>query len=134
MTEAPKHGSDKGKPSLSEQVGAKAARKLKARRHRSQGVWFGLGMMGLIGWSVVVPTLAGAMIGVWLDKRYPGPPSWTLTLLLVGLVIGCWNAWHWVSKEDRAIHDAQRNGDEDEPRPQTEAKPPPGNSEEQRRD
>jgi len=134
MTDAPRRGSDKDKPSLSEQVGAKAARKLKARRHSGQGVWFGLGMMGLIGWSVVVPTLAGAMIGVWLDKRHPGPPSWTLTLLLIGLVIGCWNAWHWVSKEDRAIHDAQRNGDEDEPKTKTEAKTPSGNNEEHRRD
>ena len=56
------------------QVGAKAARKLKARRNATPGVWFGLGMMGLIGWSVVVPTLLGAALGLWLDKRYPGRP------------------------------------------------------------
>ena len=31
-------------------VGAKAARKLKAQRNPTPGVWFGLGMMGLIGW------------------------------------------------------------------------------------
>jgi ATP synthase protein I len=30
-------------------VGAKAVRKQRARRD-TQGVWFGLGMMGLIGW------------------------------------------------------------------------------------
>ena len=46
-----------------DQVGAKAARKLKARRNATQGVWFGLGMMGLIGWSVAVPTLLGAALG-----------------------------------------------------------------------
>ena len=57
---------------FAEQVGAKAARKLKARRNSAQGVWFGLGMMGLIGWSVVVPTLLGAALGIWLDKHYPG--------------------------------------------------------------
>ncbi|MBU4505056.1 MAG: F0F1 ATP synthase subunit, partial [Gammaproteobacteria bacterium] len=38
---------------LAEQVGARAARKLRARRSGTPGVWFGLGMMGLIGWSVV---------------------------------------------------------------------------------
>ncbi|WP_192035113.1 AtpZ/AtpI family protein [Halomonas sp. YLGW01] len=135
MTDAPRRGGDKDRPSLAEQVGAKAARKLKARRHRSQGVWFGLGMMGLIGWSVVVPTLAGAMIGVWLDKRHPGPPSWTLTLLLIGLVIGCWNAWHWVAKEDRAIHDAQRNGDGAETQADAKAEPQaPADEEEHRHD
>ena len=73
------------RPTFSRQVGAKAARKLKARRKSTQGVWFGLGMMGLIGWSVVVPTLLGAALGIWLDKHYPGTHSWTLTLLVVGL-------------------------------------------------
>ena len=34
---------------FADQVGAKAARKVRARRS-TQGVWFGLGMMGLIGW------------------------------------------------------------------------------------
>ena len=58
-------------------------------------------MMGLIGWSVVVPTLLGAALGLWLDMRYPGTHSWTLALLVAGLVIGCLNAWHWVAKETR---------------------------------
>ena len=56
---------------ISQEVGAKAARKLKARRNATQGVWYGLGMMGLIGWSVAIPTLLGAALGLWLDKRYP---------------------------------------------------------------
>lgn len=59
-------------------VGAKAARKLKARRNGAQGVWFGLGMMGLIGWSVAVPTLLGAALGLWLDKHHPGTHAWTV--------------------------------------------------------
>ena len=86
------------------QVGAKAARKLKAQRHVTQTVWSGLGMMGLVGWSVAVPTLLGAALGVWLDKHYPTTHSWTLTLLIIGLIIGCVNAWHWVAKEDKEIH------------------------------
>lgn len=89
----------------------KAARKLKARRNPSQ-VWFGLGMMGLIGWSVVVPTLLGAALGLWLDARHAGQHSWTLALLVAGLVLGCWNAWRWVTKEDAAMRDEQGNGDE----------------------
>ena len=84
-------------------VGAQAARKIKARRNGVQGVWFGLGMTGLIGWSVVVPTLLGAALGVWLDKHHPSAHSWTLALLVVGLAVGCLNAWHWVAKEDKAI-------------------------------
>ena len=90
---------------LAGQVGAKAARKLKARRNGTQGVWFGLGMMGLIGWSVTVPTLLGAALGIWLDQHYPGKHAWTLALLMAGLAIGCLNAWHWVAREERAMRD-----------------------------
>jgi ATP synthase protein I len=90
---------------LARQVGAKADRKLKARRNPTPGVWFGLGMMGLIGWSVVVPTLLGAGLGLWLDKHYPGGHSWTLALLVAGLAIGCFNAWHWVANEEKAMRD-----------------------------
>ncbi len=98
--------------SLGEEVGAKATRKLKARRNAPPTVWFGLGMMGLIGWSVVVPTLLGAALGLWLDKHHPGKHAWTLALLVAGLAIGCFNAWHWVDKEDKAMHEEQEERDE----------------------
>ncbi len=91
---------------FSQQVAAKAARKLRAQAAGPQTVWFGLGMSGLIGWSVAVPTVLGAVIGVWWDHRHPGPHSWTLALLTAGLVLGCVNAWHWVSRENRAMDDA----------------------------
>jgi ATP synthase protein I len=103
---------EKEESTFAGQIGKKAARKLKARRHVKRSVWFGLGMMGLIGWSVAIPTLLGAALGLWLDNHYPGPQSWTLTLLFVGLIIGCLNAWHWVTKEDEAIRAEQENQDE----------------------
>ncbi len=112
MSDQSKNKSLRSRPTFSQEVGAKAARKIKARRNPTQGVWFGLGMMGLIGWSVVVPTLLGAALGVWLDNRYPGTHSWTLMLLIIGLVLGCLNAWHWVSKEDKEMREEQENNDE----------------------
>ena len=96
----------KNEPPLAEQVGIKAARKIKAR-NSTQGVWFGLGMMGLIGWSVTVPTLLGTALGIWLDQHHPGDHSWTLALLVIGLSLGCWNAWHWVTKEEKAMREDQ---------------------------
>ena len=98
-------------PALAAQIGAKAARKLKAR-NSTQGVWFGLGMMGLVGWSVTVPTLLGAALGIWLDKHHPGKRSYTLAMLVAGLAIGCANAWHWVAKEEKAMRDGQEDNNE----------------------
>lgn len=109
MTEKSEIKSATDGTAFSREVGAKAARKLKARRNPTQGVWLGLGMMGLIGWSVVVPTLLGAALGIWLDNRHPGKHSWTLALLVAGLVIGCLNAWRWVSKEDEEMGEEQDN-------------------------
>jgi ATP synthase protein I len=104
--------SPKDPTAFSREVGAKVARKLKARRNSTQGVWFGLGMMGLIGWSVAIPTLLGAALGLWLDRRHPGGRSWTLALLVAGLSIGCLNAWFWVAKEDREMREEQENHNE----------------------
>jgi ATP synthase protein I len=109
MTEKSEIKSATDGTAFSREVGVKAARKLKARRNPTQGVWLGLGMMGLIGWSVVVPTLLGAALGIWLDNRHPGKHSWTLALLVAGLVIGCWNAWRWVNKEDEEMGEEHDN-------------------------
>ena len=92
-----------------ENIGLSEARKMKARQNKSKGVWFGLGMMGMIGWSVAIPTLNGAAIGIWLDINYPGHISWTITLLFAGLVVGCANAWYWVDKERKKIEGRQSN-------------------------
>ena len=90
---------------FSRQVGAQAARKRKAQRGAKRSIWFGLGMSGLIGWSVTVPTLIGAGLGIWIDKHYPSKFSWTLMLLFLGLIIGCLNAWRWVASEYKEIQE-----------------------------
>jgi ATP synthase protein I len=88
---------------FSRNVGTQEKRKLKAQQTHAH-VWSGLGMLGLIGWSVCLPTLLGAWLGTWLDRRHPGAHSWTLLLLVAGLCVGCANAWHWITKEQSVIH------------------------------
>lgn len=77
---------------------------LKAQRAGPPLPWFGLGMFGVVGWSVTAPTLLGAFLGLWLDRHHPGAHSWTLALLVAGLVLGCATAWHWVAGQNDAIH------------------------------
>jgi ATP synthase protein I len=101
----------KPKPPLSQEVGAKAARKLARGACHTHGL-VRPGHDGADRLVGAIPTLLGAALGLWLDRRYPGGHSWTLALLVVGLAIGCLNAWHWVAKEDKAMRDEQEDGDE----------------------
>lgn len=96
---------------LSKQIGEKEARRMKARRQHTS-VWFGLGTFGVIGWSVAIPTLLGLLIGAWIDTNWPSRFSWTLMLLLVGIILGCLNAWYWIERERRVIEEEDEQDDE----------------------
>ena len=91
-----------------EKIKRKEKRKLRAQRKKGQAIWFGLGLFGVIGWSVMVPTLIGIAVGIWADKRWPGNISWTLTFLFAGIILGCLNAWYWVEKERKEIEEENK--------------------------
>lgn len=84
---------------LANHIGKKAERRQRARHQPQHSLWFGLGMFGLVGWSVAIPTLLGIALGIWLDEQFPGRISWTLTFLFLGVVLGCRNAWYWLERE-----------------------------------
>ena len=86
-----------------EDIETKAQRKIKAQKEKGRGIWMGLGLFGVVGWSVIIPTVIGIALGRWLDKKYTGTVSWTLTFLVSGVVLGCLNAWYWVDKERKII-------------------------------
>ena len=80
------------------EVGKKENRRIKSEQEPDQTVWFGLGMFGIIGWSVAIPTLIGVALGIWIDHKWPSQYSWALMFLVAGLSLGCLNAWYWVKK------------------------------------
>lgn len=86
---------------LVEKVRSKESRKIRAQNEGERSTWFGLGMFGLVGWSVAIPTLAGILVGMWADSVWPSRYSWTLMGLTTGVIIGCLNAWYWIKKESR---------------------------------
>jgi ATP synthase protein I len=95
-------------------VGRKASRRLRARhRDKSDSLWFGLGTFGMVGWSIAIPTVIGVVVGTWLDANVPASFSWRLTLLFLGLVVGCLNAWYWISSE-RQLPRKERHHNQDE--------------------
>ncbi len=102
---------EKGKgKKLSGTVGDKAARRIKARRTRDRSIWFGVGMFGVVGWTIAITTIIGVALGVWIDRIWPSSYSWTLTLLFIGLIVGCLNAWYWIKKES-GLDDDDYEGD-----------------------
>ena len=101
MNNGPENDPKKLLDEFSRKIDERESRKLKGRRDKPHNVWFGLGMFGMIGWSVAIPTLIGIAIGVWIDTRYPSQYSWTLMFLILGVIVGCINAWLWLKKEGR---------------------------------
>lgn len=108
---AEKH--EKKKPDTAEQhfpkeVHDKEQRRIRAQSKKNHDVWFGLGFFGIVGWSVAIPTVLGVFLGIWIDARSDSPRSWTLMLLLIGLIIGMLNAWFWIQRQRDTI-EKERN-------------------------
>ncbi|WP_324754211.1 AtpZ/AtpI family protein [Roseovarius sp. Pro17] len=82
-----------------DQIARSAARKKAARENPGPSPLRGIGVFGMIGWSVAVPTVAGAFLGLWLDRVRPQEFSWTIALILGGVTIGAVLAWIWIDKE-----------------------------------
>ena len=55
-----------------------------------------LAQIGVLGWIIVSPMLAGLFFGRWLDARFGTGLFWTAPLLMVGLGLGGWFAWKWM--------------------------------------
>lgn len=93
-----------------------AARMKRARSAPRVSPLRGLGAFGIIGWSVAVPTVGGAFLGLWLNSVAPQDFSWPIALILGGAAVGVVIAWSWVSREsaEQAEQDRQQHDKEDE--------------------
>ena len=81
---------------LKNKIEAQVKQKQKAERERpnlfSQTVY--LGTLGLV---MVLPVIAGAYLGHWLDSQMAGySMRWTLSLLLGGVAVGVFNVYFLV--------------------------------------
>ena len=112
-TGRPGEGGEPRRDEVSEEVSGDIRRKLRARREGERSIWFGLGMFGLVGWSIALPTILGLVMGIWLDKQLESGLTWTAALLLLGVALGCWNAWRWVQAE-RPILEKQEDKREEQ--------------------
>ncbi len=99
----PRERREKAAAEYTKKVGSKEARRIKGKTAKDHTIWFGLGMFGIVGWSVAIPSLVFTALGLWIDRTWPSRFSWTLMLLILGVAIGCLNAWYWVSRARQDI-------------------------------
>ncbi|MBN1363730.1 MAG: AtpZ/AtpI family protein [Syntrophaceae bacterium] len=100
---------------FTQQVARKEALRLKGLRHKDETVWFGLGMFGIVGWSIAIPTLVGIAFGLWIDRTWPSQYSWVLMCLIMGVLVGCINAAYWVRRVRSKIIEEDEEDDDEQP-------------------
>jgi len=82
-----------------EDIRRSAERMKRARDEPGVSPLRGLGAFGIIGWSIAVPTVGGAFLGLWLNDVAPQNFSWPIALILGGVVVGGIIAWSWIERE-----------------------------------
>jgi ATP synthase protein I len=82
---------------------ASAVRRRRDRRDRwlregPHALLRNLGLVGSLGWLLVLPAVAGAWLGRRLDHRYGSGVFWSATLIFCGVVLGAALVWQRVRK------------------------------------
>ncbi len=97
MTDPP---SDPSEPDpLVREVQLRRDRHKRWLREGNMSVGRRLAQIGVLGWIIVAPMLAGLFFGRWLDARLEAGIFWTAPLLLLGLGLGGWTAWKWMNTQ-----------------------------------
>jgi ATP synthase protein I len=78
---------------LDQAVRLRRERRERWQREGERSIAENLAMIGVLGWTIVTPTLIGLFVGRWLDRTFHAGVFWTLGLLVFGLTIGCTLAW-----------------------------------------
>lgn len=75
----------------------KRARRLARAKAERRGLLAEAAPLGVLGLVLVLPAVAGAYLGRWLDERAPGySVRWTVSLILLGLTVGVFNAFKYL--------------------------------------
>lgn len=92
-------GSDDEKDRMAEAAGLAAKRERGAAEDPEPSLSARLGQLGILGWTIVVPTLIGVFVGRWLDRIFDTGIFFSAPLIMIGAAIGFWSAWKWMQRE-----------------------------------
>lgn len=68
------------------------------KREQAPASWVGVAFYGgTVGLLFVVPIIAGAYLGRWLDSLAEGySVRWTVSLIVLGIAVGAYNAFRFM--------------------------------------
>ncbi|MCA9142645.1 MAG: AtpZ/AtpI family protein [Planctomycetaceae bacterium] len=72
--------------------------RLRRREKGHRSFWRSLGVLGMVGWPIALGSVGGSFIGRYLDARFDSGIRYTLMLMTVGVMIGCFAAWKTVAQ------------------------------------
>lgn len=72
-----------------------------AQKERKPATWVGMLLYGgTLGLLFVVPLIAGAYLGRWLDTLASGySVRWTISLIVLGIVTGAYNVFRFLQEK-----------------------------------
>ncbi len=77
----------------------RAADRAEEARRRGEPLLGGrLAQIGVLGWTIVVPTLRGALVGRWLDRRFGTGVFFAAPMIMIGAALGLRSAWGWMHR------------------------------------
>ncbi len=77
----------------------KVASEIKRARKEKSGFLHYASLIGMGGWLLVLPIVAGAYLGNYLDKKTDMGVSWSVTFIILGVAAGIFNIWYFLYKE-----------------------------------
>jgi len=100
LADRDKHAPRDGRPDAQRSLERDVDR-LKRREPSAESFWRSLSVLGTVGWSIVLPAVAGVWLGHRLDLKLDSGVRFTLILLVAGVMLGSVIAWRVIGDQRR---------------------------------
>jgi len=93
MSVGPEPRSDRETRELVGEISKLEQLEREAKTRRGRNLWVQVSRVGTLGWLIALPIVGGALLGHLLDRRLGTGLTFTLAMLLLGLVIAGFTLW-----------------------------------------
>ncbi|MCB9565794.1 MAG: AtpZ/AtpI family protein [Myxococcales bacterium] len=102
MSERPDEngGAEASSARLARKIARHRARRERARRRPVGNLWRQVARVGTLGWMVVLPIAAGAVLGHLLDRRLDSGITWALAFIMLGVAVAGYSLWRMIGEDE----------------------------------